>query len=549
MAEHPGDTTSVKPLTPPPAAAPAQGDFVLDLGKLTPKPSPLPGSASEGQKDGEFALPKGASELFYNSQSGRLTFKPAEAANSEAVSSASSRRRPSHPKLATVSKEPSTPALAPAAAPSTRRVRAETAGRARRASTGSAVSSSQSPGVLAMVVGGAVLVLIGGVLLFSGGSSEAPARHEEKVAKAAPPEALVRAVEPPKAAPKPAPEPAPEPARPTLVEEEPKSATMGAVSTDPDVPAAPAAPAATAEPVEGAPAPEPAKPVAPAPDTSPSALALRENETPRVRAGADEEETAAPAPAKQEETAAKPDEPQGGANPFMPGEPEKKPAAPAAPTQAAPAVKAEKKPLWVRGKECDLFPAGKNSVIGDYVSPAADVGQQNVKMKQSQYEGWNWQSNNLTGFSVKDGVMSMSAPGSLELQGFDAKEYNLSFEVKLNNAATAMAFQFGAAQDLINLMAVDNGMVVAGSWKPMETKNNVNFDQGSAKRHGGKSGWIAVQVAVRLAQLQVFVDGKDIGGIKPVSTTQFGRLGFLMLTRQGANGGGLSVRNVKLFVP
>jgi hypothetical protein len=274
-----------------------------------------------------------------------------------------------------------------------------------------------------------------------------------------------------------------------------------------------------------------AKTPAPTPDlTSDLAGRDRRREVEEEEDPEDRRREASPGNRKEDKTAK-------AVNPLAPEA--KKPPAPPKPPKVI-------KPVYVRGKNCDLFPRDRDSTVGEHVSPAADVGQKASSVKETKYPGWTWQARNRTGFDVKQGILTMKSQGSLLLDAFDAIEYNLSFDVKLGRNSV-VGIQMGSAKGGIPIMLLLPNGVVPGIFDPSKKKGQVK-----AAKKGGRAplnGWASVRVAVRRASVEVFVGNRRVLKGRPALRATGPLFGFLCLGTQNNRNPRAQLRKVQVFAP
>ena len=216
----------------------------------------------------------------------------------------------------------------------------------------------------------------------------------------------------------------------------------------------------------------------------------------------------------------------------------------AKPPEPAPA---KVKPAFERGRPFDLFPPDRESVLADYISPAADNHNKPSGLKMTKYDGWTWMSNKMTGFSIKSGVLSMEG-GSFSLDGFPAKEFVLNCEVDLS-ANSALGIQFGATNEFINLLAVYPTHIATGTWEAAKAADNIKINGKEAKPHGIKAAWIPVQLIVRAGLVEMLCNSKSIFKGPPPGANQFSRLGFMALGQNGNANPNVKLRKVIVTAP
>ncbi len=205
------------------------------------------------------------------------------------------------------------------------------------------------------------------------------------------------------------------------------------------------------------------------------------------------------------------------------------------------------KPAWEKGKYFDLFPKDRESVIGEHVSPAQDAGQHSG-LKETQYHGWSWASRSLTGYAVKDGILSLKQPGSLTLDPFSVKEFDVSFEVKLARNSS-LGFQYGTAKGLINLLVITSQGVLSGTWAPSVPKNNIKTFRKDSKPFTVRAKWMPLRVMVRKSLVEVFVGNKSLIKLNPPGETISPRFGFLLLGQNQNKSPSLQMRKVIVYAP
>lgn len=288
-------------------------------------------------------------------------------------------------------------------------------------------------------------------------------------------------------------------------------------------PPAPKKPAPVVEPKTKQPAPTPDP-------TKDLAKRDRKQEVEEEEEPADQAPTAAPEK--------KPEDPKKVVNPFDP-EAKKPP----------PQPKPQKvfKPVFVRGKNCNLFPPDRDSTVGEHVSPAADVGQKKSGIKETKYPGWSWQSQNRTGFNVKKGVLTLKSQGILVLDAFNATEFNLSFEVKLAKNS-AVGIQLGSAQKGIPLMFLVPHGVVPGVFDPSKKKGQIKTDDKKGKRVP-LAAWTPVRIAARATSVEVYVRNKSVFKGPPMLQVTGPLFGFLNLGLNKNKNPSAQLRKVQVFAP
>ncbi len=233
----------------------------------------------------------------------------------------------------------------------------------------------------------------------------------------------------------------------------------------------------------------------------------------------------------------------------------KKPAAPndtkvgaGAGSGKAPAA-IDPKPLppraaFVRGKSCDLFPAGTSSRTDEIVDPRNN--KQTAKI--DRYEGWIFNCQQLTGLVVKDGEASINHQALLQLDRFPDLEYKLQFEMKLGPNA-ALAIQTGSVVAVSNLLIITDTHALPGTWDTAKTDNNVKGEDHQAKPHGVKDAWIPVQLSVHADSVDCVFGGKAPVRFTLPKTATFAQLGFMTMGLKGNKDPNVKIRKATLLAP
>ena len=299
-----------------------------------------------------------------------------------------------------------------------------------------------------------------------------------------------------------------------LLDKREKNSAPGASDLPPDpspLPAAPAAPGAPNDPPAAlAKAPVPVNPLT---DDTP--------DDPFNRDGTGGKK-AAPAT----------DKAAGTAKPNQAGDPA--PKAPAAAPRAA----------FVRGKSCELFPAGTTSRTDEIVDPRNN--KQTAKI--DRYEGWIFNCQQLTGLVVKDGEVSINHQALLQLDRFPDLEYKLQFEMQLGGNS-ALAVQTGAAVAVSNLLIITDTAALPGTWDTAKTTNNVKGEDHAAKPHGVKDAWIPVQLSVHADSVDCIFGTKAPIRFALPKTATFAQLGFMTMGIKGNTNPTVKIRKATLYAP
>jgi hypothetical protein len=214
------------------------------------------------------------------------------------------------------------------------------------------------------------------------------------------------------------------------------------------------------------------------------------------------------------------------------------------PNKTPPAPVKPKAPAFVRGKPCDLFPPDRTSHAENVPDPK-NAGKMTMGEK---YDGWNFNSQQVQGFSVKDGVLNIDKQGIMILDQYPVLEYRISFEVELSKNS-AVGLLVGANGAIVNLMIVTETHCLSGTWDQGKTENNVNGDNKSAKAHGVKDGWIPVQVSVRADSVDFVIGNRPAMNLKLAKPSSMAQLGFMLLGTNKNNSPTCKIRKAILTAP
>ena len=211
----------------------------------------------------------------------------------------------------------------------------------------------------------------------------------------------------------------------------------------------------------------------------------------------------------------------------------------------AAAAAAKPRPAFVRGKACDLFPADLSSHSDEIVDPR----NASKTAKIDRFDGWIYTCPELVGMNVKDGVLSLTKQGLMQLDRFPCTEYKLSFEVQLG-ANSALAVQTGANVAVSNLLIITESHFMPGTWDVALAANNVRGDDKLAKPHGtAKGAWIPVQLLVHPDSVDCAIGSKPAVKLPLPRNASLAQLGFMSMGLNNNATPSFKIRKASLYAP